>query len=55
VLLTCQAGFEALLARELTELHGMTPVEQGPGWVRQAEGAALPDLTFAHLTLVAPG
>ena len=54
MLLTCQAGFEALLARELTELHGVTPVEQGPGWVRLADGAALPDLTFAHLSLVAP-
>jgi len=31
---TCQAGFEALLARELTELHGASVAEQGPGWVR---------------------
>ncbi len=35
----CQAGFEALLARELTELHGAIVVEQGPGWVR-VEGRA---------------
>lgn len=54
VLLTCQAGFEALLARELKELHGLSPVEQGPGWVRLANGAALPDLAFAHLSLLAP-
>ena len=34
MLLTCQAGYEALLARELAELQGVTPVEPGPGWVR---------------------
>jgi 23S rRNA (cytidine2498-2'-O)-methyltransferase len=65
VLLTCQAGFEALLARELTELHGITPAEQGPGWVRLAAAVAgtasapepSPDLTslvFPHLSLLAP-
>ncbi len=68
VLFTCQAGFEALLARELTELHGQTVVEQGPGWVRsnavpqpalaEAERVlkhrASPDLAFAHLTLINP-
>jgi 23S rRNA (cytidine2498-2'-O)-methyltransferase len=54
VLLTCQAGFEPLLARELGELHGVTPVGQGPGWVRLASGLAVPDLTFAHLSLLAP-
>lgn len=63
MLLTCQAGFEALLARELTELHGRTIAEKGPGWARLAEtpdGVAataselLPTLAFAHLTLVAP-
>src|SRR5687768_18135986 len=31
MLLTCQAGFEVLLVRELTELHGMSVAEQGPG------------------------
>ncbi len=36
VLLTCQSGFEALLARELAELHGATVAEKGPGWVRIA-------------------
>jgi 23S rRNA (cytidine2498-2'-O)-methyltransferase len=39
VLLTCQSGFEALLARELAELHGRTVVEKGPGWVRVAAAA----------------
>lgn len=34
MLLTCQSGFEALLARELAELHGQSAVEKGPGWVR---------------------
>ena len=32
MLLTCQAGFESLLARELAELHGVEVAEQGPGW-----------------------
>ncbi|MSU49228.1 MAG: rRNA methyltransferase [Opitutus sp.] len=49
----CQSGFEALLARELTELHGSTIAETGPGWVR-LEGGAGPQLAFAHLTLLAP-
>ena len=52
---TCQAGFEALLARELTELHGLTVAEKGPGWVvSDAAAPALPSLTFAHLSLLAP-
>jgi 23S rRNA (cytidine2498-2'-O)-methyltransferase len=34
VLLTCQSGFEALLARELKELRGIEALEHGPGWVR---------------------
>lgn len=34
VLLTCQSGFEALLARELAEVHGVPVAEKGPGWVR---------------------
>jgi 23S rRNA (cytidine2498-2'-O)-methyltransferase len=53
VLITCQAGFEALLARELTELHALGVVEKGPGWVR-TEGQGAPDAAFAHLTLIAP-
>jgi len=58
MLLTCQAGYEALLAREVAERHGGLVREQGPGWVRVeaawpgvAEGA-LP--AFAHLALLAP-
>jgi 23S rRNA (cytidine2498-2'-O)-methyltransferase len=39
VLLTCQTGFESLLARELREVHGLAPVETGPGWVRVAPGS----------------
>ncbi len=66
MLLTCQAGFESLLVRELTELRARAPAEQGPGWVRldelphQAALASpsrdldLPGITFAHLTLLAP-
>lgn len=65
MLLTCQSGFEALLARELKELRGIAVDEQGPGWVRSgltAAGAALTEagakllqpLAFAHLTLVDP-
>ncbi|HUR57607.1 MAG TPA: SAM-dependent methyltransferase, partial [Opitutaceae bacterium] len=57
MLLTCQAGFEALLARELTELHGATVAEQGPGWVRTDRAVAdvaRADLAFAHLSLAEP-
>ncbi|ACB75073.1 SAM-dependent methyltransferase [Opitutus terrae] len=63
MLLICQAGFEPLLTRELTELHGQTMAERGPGWIRAsvspvarvAEGdrawAAGSTLAFPHLTL----
>jgi 23S rRNA (cytidine2498-2'-O)-methyltransferase len=65
VLLTCQAGFEPLLARELAELHGARVAEQGPGWLRvesdagaSGGAAAAPtpvdELAFAHLRLIAP-
>ena len=57
MLLTCQAGFESLLARELVELHGATVAEQGPGWVRVATPSSqLPTdrLAFAHLSLRDP-
>ncbi len=54
MLITCQAGFEALLARELAELHGATAVEQGPGWVRLQQPIATEDVAFAHLTLREP-
>jgi 23S rRNA (cytidine2498-2'-O)-methyltransferase len=38
MLLTCQAGFESLFARELTELHGVAISEQGPGWLKTPDG-----------------
>lgn len=58
MLLTCQSGFESLLARELAELHGGSIPEKGPGWVRTplwSRGAEIvrqlrppsPDLTAA--------
>lgn len=53
--ITCQAGFESLLVRELVELHRGETAEQGPGWVRTAaewENRAVEDLVFAHLTLI---
>jgi 23S rRNA (cytidine2498-2'-O)-methyltransferase len=39
MLLTCQAGFESLFARELAELHHTAACEQGPGWVFTANVA----------------
>ncbi len=54
---TCQAGFEGLLARELTELHGVVVAETGPGWVLAAPDATPPvvaNLAFAALSLSAP-
>ncbi len=55
VLLTCQSGFETLLARELTELHGMTVAEKGPGWVRAGPGGqAGQDLAFPLLSFREP-
>jgi len=57
VFFTCQAGFEALLARELRELHGVTVAETGPGWVLAAPAAnppAVANLAFAALSLTAP-
>jgi 23S rRNA (cytidine2498-2'-O)-methyltransferase len=54
VLLTCQAGFETLLARELADA-GTVAAEQGPGWAR-AEPASdrIEPLAFPWLTLKAP-
>ena len=75
--ITCQAGFEALLVRELGELNALSVVEHGPGWIRTAgekpttvaimagdqaasssnptaPEPALPELAFAHLTLLNP-
>ena len=57
MLLTCQAGFESLLARELTELHGATIEEKGPGWVRLStlsSQLSTATLAFAQLTLRDP-
>ena len=60
MLITCQAGFESLLGRELEELHGRGAGERGPGWLRiegndgAPGGLLLPQITFAHLTLLAP-
>ena len=54
MLLTCQAGFESLLAREVAELHGATLAEQGPGWVRLEKSIASERLTFAQLSLREP-
>lgn len=60
MLITCQSGFEDLLARELAELQGEKPEEKGPGWVRLAGDAGAraerfgPELAFAHVSLFAP-
>ncbi len=70
VLLTCQSGFETLLARELEEIHGARVTEKGPGWVLIDGGAGPgslagapgvetgvrvpPETTFAHLSLFDP-
>ncbi|MFM8619119.1 MAG: SAM-dependent methyltransferase [Opitutaceae bacterium] len=57
MLFICQAGFEALLARELAEAFGLAAVEQGPGWVIVAagQGRTVPaDAAFPHVALPAP-
>ncbi len=60
VLLTCQSGYETLLARELAELHARPAVEQGPGWVRLPAPAPAPtgapplEPAFAHRSLLDP-
>lgn len=69
MLCICQAGFEALLVRELAEV-AMPAVENGPGWARVESSAVLqpasetserglkpratPELAFPHLTLFSP-
>ena len=53
MLLTCQAGFEPLLGRELAGA-GLPAVEQGPGWLRTERDAPGAPLAFPHLTLLAP-
>ena len=52
--LTCQPGYDPLLARELVELLGCTAVERGPGWVLTAPGKQPADCAFAHLLLRRP-
>jgi 23S rRNA (cytidine2498-2'-O)-methyltransferase len=54
VIVTCQAGFEELLARELAEPFSLVAEERGPGWVRCGGGAGPVDAAFAHLTLAEP-
>lgn len=53
MLITCQAGFESLLARELAELLAREVTERGPGWVWHAGPPGAPP-TFAHLSLLSP-
>jgi len=52
VLLTCQSGFETLLARELVELNRGVVRERGPGWVL-TEGEP-EESAFAHLGMIEP-
>ena len=57
MLFICQAGFEALLARELAEGFGLAAIEQGPGWVLVAAGqgrAVLSDAAFPQIVLASP-
>ena len=61
MLLTCQAGYESLFARELEELHRAVVKERGPGWVSLADAGgsslaelALGELSFGHLSLRSP-
>lgn len=51
MLITCQAGFEPLLARELATHHRGVRA-QGPGWVVAEAGDG--ELAFAHLVLRDP-
>jgi 23S rRNA (cytidine2498-2'-O)-methyltransferase len=57
MLVTCQAGYEDFLAREL-ELSGGTVAEKGPGWVRTdavaGESHGIESLMFGQLTLLDP-
>ena len=53
MLLTCQVGFEELLAKELAA-GGFASVEQGAGWVRIDRAVATESLAFPHMTLIAP-
>jgi len=53
MLLTCQAGFESLLERELAAA-GISVAESGPGWARTETEAPVEALAFPWLTLKAP-
>lgn len=53
MLLTCQAGFETLLGRELAAA-GAATLESGPGWVRTDGTAFRESLAFPWLELMAP-
>lgn len=58
MLLTCQAGFEPLLARELTELQGRRVVATGAGWAQvepanpETDRALGAQLAFAHRSML---
>jgi len=52
MLLTCQAGFESLLAKEAAASGGMV-AESGAGWVRLDRECATESFAFPHLTLKA--
>lgn len=52
MLLTCQAGYEKLLGREL-EANGRRVTGSGPGWAL-ADGPAAEDWAFPHLILKEP-
>ncbi|MSU71930.1 MAG: rRNA methyltransferase [Opitutus sp.] len=57
MLITCQVGFEDLLARELAELHGAAIAEKGPGWAllsSHSSQLSTASLVFAQLTLRDP-
>jgi 23S rRNA (cytidine2498-2'-O)-methyltransferase len=53
MLLTCQAGFESLLGREL-EVAGLAAAESGPGWVRTDRAVPTGAFAFPWLTLAEP-
>ena len=50
MLLTCQAGFESVLVRELADA-GVVVGEHGPGWALAADGADVRGLAFPHVTM----
>jgi len=50
MLLTCQAGFESVLVRELADA-GLVVSEHGPGWAVAPDLAAVSGLAFPHATM----